>query len=140
MPDTSLLGYIENLSKIGRNIPASLQAPLHEPEDDPEMVEQMRSLHELRRMVLSSPFMNGVALVNPDANGNPQGYTFASGETKTISHGMGRPWRGVLPVLAAISTGDVTMRLVANPSSQVTADQAFSVRSANACTVYFYVF
>lgn len=139
MPDLTLLGIIENMGTLGKNLPAALQAPLHTP-TDPDLAEQMRSLHELRRLVMASPFLNGRPLVNPDANGVAQGYAFTAGETKTIPHGLGRAWKGVLPVMAATSVGDVVMRLVANPSGQVTADQAFSVRSANACTVFFYVF
>lgn len=121
-------------------LPVSLQAPLMVPPRDPELAEQLRSLHEMRRMLASSPFMNGAALVNMDSNKVAQGYTFTAGETKTINHGLNRAWKGVLPVLAATSTGDAVFRLVANPSGQITSDQAFSIRAANACTVFFYVF
>lgn len=126
---------------VSQNLPTALQAPLKADAEDQEMNEQLRSLHAARQVIIKSPFTSGRLLDNQDANGVPQGYVFTAGETKTIMHGLGRAVNGILPVLpgALFSSGDVTLRHVANPSSDVTPDQGFSIRSANACTCYFWV-
>ncbi len=98
--------------------------------DSREVEQVSNNLSKLSSQLQAHPLIDAVII--PDV-------VFSAGVGKNIAHGLGRAWKGWMPVIAPTSSSAYVVPGFSALTDGLTNDTHFAVGMQNACTVSFLV-